>query len=43
MTRRRSTILDLPVLALLLPMLLYAVGSLAIALIDLPPMPWSSR
>lgn len=43
MIRRPSFILDLPLVLLIVPPVLYAVGALAFAVIDLPPMPWSSR
>ncbi len=43
MTRPRSPIIDLPTALLLLPPVLCAFGWLALGMIDMPPMPWSSR
>ncbi|MCP1550672.1 MULTISPECIES: hypothetical protein [Methylorubrum] len=43
MTRPRSPLFDLPVILLILPPVLCALGWLALGMVDLPPMPWSFR
>lgn len=42
MTRRPSFISDLPFVLLIVPPVLFGVGLIAVELIDVPPMPWST-